>query len=96
MTIAPNPALSDKCLYGGYLVLAPQGGGAAMRVPFAGFKGDFQALQVLTPTANGFPWLAKRTGGVFTKQPRGRHLHPAGGRRFFHHRPPRPPSAGAW
>ena len=71
VTIAPNAALPDRCLYGGYLVLAPQGGGTAMRVPFAGFKGDYQALQVLTPTANGFPWLAKRTGGVFTKQPAG-------------------------
>ena len=27
----------------------------AYRVPFAGFKGDYQSIPVLVPTANGFP-----------------------------------------
>jgi hypothetical protein len=31
-------------------------------VPFAGYKGDYQAQKVLTPTANGFPWLASNDG----------------------------------
>ena len=44
--------------YGGYIVLTPQGGGQVYRVPFAGFVGDYQGIQALTPTANGFPWLA--------------------------------------
>ena len=40
-------------------------------MPYAGFVGDYQAIQVLTPTANGFPWLAKLAGGTFTNQPAG-------------------------
>lgn len=59
-TITPpaSPAL-DKSLYGGYVVLTPQGGGQVMRVPFAGFVGDYQSIQALTPTANGLPSLAR-------------------------------------
>ena len=59
VTIAPDETLPDRSIYGGYIVLTPQGGGAVYRVPFAGFKGDYQSTQVLTPTASGFPWLAK-------------------------------------
>lgn len=56
---APDSTLlEDRRFYGGYIVLAPQGGGAALRVPFAGFKGDYQSIQVLAPTANGFLWFA--------------------------------------
>jgi minor extracellular serine protease Vpr len=44
--------------YGGYIVFTPQDGGQVYRVPFAGFVGDYQGIQVLTPTPNGFPWLA--------------------------------------
>lgn len=42
--------------YGGYIVFTPQGGGPVYRVPFAGFVGDYQGIQVLvsTPT-NNFP-----------------------------------------
>jgi minor extracellular serine protease Vpr len=36
--------------YGGYIVFTPQGGGQVYRVPFAGFVGDYQGIQVLTPT----------------------------------------------
>ncbi|MBI3156767.1 MAG: S8 family serine peptidase [Burkholderiales bacterium] len=53
--------------YGGYVVLTPQGGGQTHRVPFAGFVGDYQGIQVLTPTANGFPWLAQLSGGSYFK-----------------------------
>ena len=59
MTITANADLPDRSIYGGYIVLTPQGAGAVYRVPFAGFKGDYQTTQVLTPTTNGFPWLAK-------------------------------------
>ena len=31
-------------------------------MPYAGFKGDYQSTVVLTPTANGFPWLAQAGG----------------------------------
>ncbi len=70
-TITVNPALADKGLYGGYLVLTPQGGGAPLRVPYAGFKGDYQSIVALAPTANGFPWLAKLSGTSFLKQSAG-------------------------
>jgi hypothetical protein len=43
-------------MYGGYVVLTPQGGGQTYRVPYAGFKGDYQAIPVLT---GGFPFLGQ-------------------------------------
>lgn len=68
ITPASGPVFGQ---YGGYIVLTQQGSGNVFRVPYAGFVGDYQALQVLTPTANGFPWLAKLTGGTFFNQPTG-------------------------
>jgi minor extracellular serine protease Vpr len=62
VTVTANAALPERSLYGGYVVLTPQGGGDALRVPYAGFKGDYQSTVVLTPTANGFPWLAQLVG----------------------------------
>jgi subtilisin family serine protease len=62
VTIAANATLADRSIYGGYVTLTPQGGGETLRVPFAGFKGDYQTTQVLTPTALGFPWLAQLVG----------------------------------
>lgn len=53
--------------YGGYIVLTPQNGGQVYRVPFAGFVGDYQAIEVLAPTTHGFPWLAKLSGGTYFK-----------------------------
>jgi len=71
VTISPNPGLPDHSLYGGYVVLVPQDGGQTLRVPFAGFKGDYQSIQVLVPTANNFPWLSKIVGSSYTNQPAG-------------------------
>ena len=73
VTIAPNAGLDDQSQYGGYVVLTPQGGGKTYRVPYAGFVGDYQTVPVLTPTPNGFPWLAKlnAAGTTFTNQPAG-------------------------
>ena len=48
VTVAPDPAILDRSLYGGYVVLTPQGGGATYSVPYGGFKGDYQSIQVLT------------------------------------------------
>ena len=47
VTISCERGLPDKSLYGGYIVLTPAGGGQVLRVPYAGFKGDYQAIQVL-------------------------------------------------
>jgi minor extracellular serine protease Vpr len=49
--------------YGGYLVFTPQGGGEKLRVPFAGYIGDYQARQVLTSGGFGFPLLGWSTNG---------------------------------
>lgn len=57
--------------YGGYLVFTPDDGSATLRVPFAGYVGDYQARQVLVPTANGFPWMASLSGGFYSNQPDG-------------------------
>lgn len=67
-TIDANAALPNRSIYGGYITLTPQGGGAMYRVPFSGFKGDYQSTQVLTPTANGFPWLASLAGATYTNR----------------------------
>ena len=59
---ATGPALGQ---YGGYIVVTEQISGKVYSVPFAGFVGDYQAIQVLTPTSNGFPWLAKIVGNAY-------------------------------
>ena len=71
VTITAPAGLADRGLYGGYLVLTPQGGGATYRVPYAGFKGDYQAIPVLTSGGAAFPWLARLTGPSFFNQPAG-------------------------
>jgi hypothetical protein len=71
VSIDANAALPDRSLYGGYIVLTPTDGSATYRVPFAGFKGDYQSTVVLTPTANGFPWLAQLSGTSFFNRPAG-------------------------
>ena len=75
VTITANPALPDKAIYGGYIefVLGHVGPPDAplLRVPYAGFKGDYQSIVALAPTVNNFPWLAKLSGATFTKQAAG-------------------------
>jgi hypothetical protein len=56
--------------YGGYIVFTPQGGGQVYRVPFAGFVGDYQGIEVLTPVYDPpweFPWLSVLYEGNFYK-----------------------------
>ena len=49
-----------KSQYGGYIVLTPTaGGGAPLRVPYAGFNGDYQSIQAVTPTVNQLPWVSR-------------------------------------
>jgi hypothetical protein len=52
-------ALPEKALYGGYVVLTPAGGGAPLRVPYVGFRGDYQAIQVIGNAGCGLPMLAR-------------------------------------
>lgn len=52
-------------MYGGYIVFTPRDGGQVYRVPYAGFVGDYQGIQAMTPTTYGFPWLAISYQGSF-------------------------------
>jgi hypothetical protein len=52
-------ALPEKALYGGYVVLTPAGGGAALRVPYLGFRGDYQAIQAIGSAGCAMPMLAR-------------------------------------
>ena len=65
-------------LYGGYIVMTPNDGSPTLRVPYSGYIGDYQAKQVLVPTANGFPWLAKLSGNSYTRQAAGATYSMAG------------------
>jgi hypothetical protein len=62
VSITPNisNALFDRSVYGGYLVVT--GGGSTYRVPYAGFTGDYQAIQVLAPGGCSFPGVFKAGG----------------------------------
>jgi minor extracellular serine protease Vpr len=62
VTIAPDAKLPDGAIYGGYLVFMPRPGDTPLRVPYAGYKGDYQAVPAMTPTSSGYPWLARQTG----------------------------------
>ncbi|MDQ2969380.1 MAG: Fn3-like domain-containing protein [Actinomycetota bacterium] len=62
VTVTPNAALDDLSIYGGYIVLTPVGGGAKLRVPYVGLKGDYQSIQVLTHPF-GLPWLTDANVG---------------------------------
>lgn len=73
VTVTASDALAEGGLFGGYLVFTPRGGAAdgLLRVPYAGFKGDYQSLPVLKPSGLGAPWLGKLSGARLTQQPRG-------------------------
>jgi minor extracellular serine protease Vpr len=70
-----NPATQPEYgQYGGYIVFTPQADGQTYQVPFAGFVGDYQAIQVLAPGNYEFPfpwlvtydWWRCEDGAVFS------------------------------
>jgi minor extracellular serine protease Vpr len=54
----------DKSLYGGYVVLTPRTGGDILRVPYVGFKGDYQSLPVLTGAGCNLPAVFQLKSGA--------------------------------
>jgi subtilisin family serine protease len=82
VTITP-PAVAAARLFGGYVTLTPDDGGPMLRVPYLGYNGDYQAIQALTPTPAGFPWLARLVGSSLVNQPNGATFTLAGTDRPF-------------
>ena len=70
VTITP-PSDTSTRLFGGYITLTPSDGGTTLRVPYAGYHGDYQAIVALAPTPFAFPWLAKLVGTNLVNQPNG-------------------------
>jgi minor extracellular serine protease Vpr len=68
ITAASAPNLGQ---YGGFILATEQHSGRTYSVPFAGFIGNYQALPVLTPTSNNYPWLAWRTPTGYSNRPLG-------------------------
>jgi minor extracellular serine protease Vpr len=63
VTITPLVvAGTDRTVYDGYIRLTPSGGGSPLSVPYAGFTGDYQSIQVLAPGACAFPGVFKSGG----------------------------------
>ncbi len=56
-TAVPGPQVSDGGQFGGYILLTPSGDGEPLRVPYAGFGGDYQQLTVLSPSPEGLPGI---------------------------------------
>jgi minor extracellular serine protease Vpr len=54
----------DRSLYGGYVILTPRGGGDILRVPYVGFKGDYQSLPVLTGAGCNLPAVFQLKSGA--------------------------------
>jgi Tol biopolymer transport system component/subtilisin family serine protease len=73
VTIGPATSLLERSIYGGYVVLTPQAPGQTLHVPYAGLRGDYQSVQVLTPTPNGYPLLGRRvpSNDIFLRQSAG-------------------------
>jgi subtilisin family serine protease len=64
VNVTITPPTSQGRVYGGYLKATPAGG-SPLLVPYAGFSGDYQAIQVLAPggcTLSPFPGIFKRGG----------------------------------
>jgi subtilisin family serine protease len=69
--VTVTQALSQGRQYGGYVRMTGSDG-SVLRVPYAGFSGDYQAIQVLVPTANNFPRLGREVSpGLFSLVPAG-------------------------
>jgi minor extracellular serine protease Vpr len=65
VTITANPRLPDRSQYGGYIVLTGSDGRVS-RVPYAGFKGDYQSITVLNAAGCNLPLLVKIEAGAQT------------------------------
>ena len=72
VTITPSGTLPDLSMYSGYVVIGASDG-SQFSVPYVGFKGDYQAIQILTglvalarPTTTPGSFNLAPAGSVFT------------------------------
>jgi hypothetical protein len=93
VTIAPDPGLSDKTLYSGFVNISRRAIRVTCTCRRPGLKGDYQSIQVLTPTGNGFPWLAQQVGSSLFNRPSGANVHDGRHRHPVRARALRPPVA---
>jgi minor extracellular serine protease Vpr len=63
VTITPNAA-ALRTIYTGYIRLTPTTPGQILRLPYAGFTGDYQTIQVIAPGACAFPGIFKAGGST--------------------------------
>jgi minor extracellular serine protease Vpr len=68
VTFAPHASMPEGGLFGGYVVASARGVEAQVRIPYLGFRGDYQAVPVMTPADKGYPWLAKLVGTELANQ----------------------------
>lgn len=72
VTIAPNAGLADRSIFGGWIVLSSTTDDSVLRVPYAGFKGDYQSIVVANLSTRRHvcrqvsPGSFSLTGGTFT------------------------------
>jgi subtilisin family serine protease len=60
VTVTINaPAFAAKTIYGGFINATPVEGGTRLRVPFAGFKGDYQSIVAIGNGGCNLPMLAR-------------------------------------
>ena len=60
VTVAPDATLPAKTLYGGYVIFTNAADATQkLRVPYLGFKGDYQSLPVITAGGCDLPMLAR-------------------------------------
>lgn len=64
VSITADAGLPDRSLYDGFINVTPRSGGQVLRVPYVGFKGDYQSIQILTDASCGLPavFQLKATG----------------------------------
>ena len=91
VTITPSAGLTDRSMYGGYVVLGGSDG-SQFSVPYAGFKGDYQSIQILT----GLFVLGRQVApGSFDDRPGRERVHAPERRPDPEHPRPLPPSGEA-
>ena len=71
MTVAANPGLPDRSIYGGYVVLTPQGGGDRLPGAIRGLQGRLPVDRSSYPDGERLPVAAQLVGTSYFNRPAG-------------------------